>query len=299
MTKAVNYVRSFFYAIRPFENFQHFLMGVAGFLYMGYSMQRIEISQNTLWGFLALFSSLSQALSYNNYATFEKDIKDKEKKFSEKFKGINVNFIFWVSFVFFLLTFLFALKVHYAFAIIFILLMLGWALYTHPVVMLKKGRFVPYILDMLTMPFLSMFGSYLASGFISIEAVLFSIFFGLIEIAGHINHTAMDYKVDKETGIKTISVMLGPRTTFIIALLFFTLSSLYYLTISILNVFPVYVGIAYIPGLLLQLVISKKILSKNFEDNFPGKFRAIYRIVYLIESAYVALIFIFGIKFIF
>ncbi|HAV92883.1 TPA: hypothetical protein DCW38_06855, partial [candidate division WOR-3 bacterium] len=206
MNKIINYVRSLFYAIRPFENFQHFLMGVAGFLYMGFYTQRIELGSRTIWGFLALFSFLSQVLSYNNYATFDKDLKDKEKKFDEKFKGININFLFWVSFLFFLLTIAFALKVNYTFTIVFILLMLGWALYTHPIVMLKKGRFVPYILDMLTMPFLSMFGSFLVAGFISIEAVFFSLFFGFMEIAGHINHMTMDYEVDKETGVKTISV---------------------------------------------------------------------------------------------
>ncbi|GEM_PF-2286171 len=295
MNKIINYVRSLFYAIRPFENFQHFLMGVAGFLYMGFYTQRIELGSRTIWGFLALFSFLSQVLSYNNYATFDKDLKDKEKKFDEKFKGININFLFWVSFLFFLLTIAFALKVNYTFTIVFILLMLGWALYTHPIVMLKKGRFVPYILDMLTMPFLSMFGSFLVAGFISIEAVFFSLFFGFMEIAGHINHMTMDYEVDKETGVKTISVRLGPRMTFIISLLFFCVSSFYFLSISFLGVFPFYAGIAYLPGLILQLIVAFRILKNNFDYNFPRKFRTMYRIVYLIESAYVAVILILGI----
>lgn len=296
MNKIMNYVRSFFYAIRPFENFQHFLMGVAGFLYMGYYTQRIEFGFRTLWGFLALFSFLSQVLSYNNYATFDKDLKDKEKKFDEKFKGININFLFWVSFFFFLLTIASALKVNYGFAIVFILLMLGWALYTHPIVMLKKGRFVPYILDMLTMPFLSMFGSYLAAGFISFEAALFSLFFGFMEIAGHINHMTMDYEVDKETGVRTISVRLGPKITFIISLLFFCMASFYFLSISFLSVFPLYAGIAYLPGLMLQLIVAFRILKRNFDYNFSRKFRSMYRIIYLIESVYVAVILLLGIN---
>jgi 4-hydroxybenzoate polyprenyltransferase len=161
--------------------------------------------------------------------------------------------------------------------------------------MLKKGRFVPYILDMLTMPFLSMFGSYLVAGFISIEAVFFSLFFGFMEIAGHINHMTMDYEVDKETGVKTISVRLGPRMTFIISLLFFCVSSFYFLSISFLGVFPFYAGIAYLPGLILQLIVAFRILKNNFDYNFPRKFRTMYRIVYLIESAYVAVILILGI----
>jgi len=296
MTNAKNYIRSFFYAIRPFENFQHFLMGVAGFLYMGYSLSRVEVSSASLWGALALFSFLSQVLSYNNYATFEKDLKDKEKKFDEKFKGININFLFWVSFAFFILTVVSALKVHYSFAIIFIILMLCWALYTHPIVMLKKGRFVPYILDMLTMPFLSMFGSYLAAGFVSIEAILFSLFFGFMEIAGHINHMTMDYEVDKETGVKTISVRLGPKATFVIALIFFGVSAFYYFALSFFNVFPVYVSVAYIFGFILQLGYSMHVLKRNFDYSFSRKFRTMYRIVYLIESVYVAVIFILSIE---
>ncbi|MGE3063214.1 MAG: UbiA family prenyltransferase [bacterium] len=287
-----NYIRSLFFAIRPFENFQHFLMGVAGFLYMGYTLGRIEISSVTLWGFFALFSFLSQVLSYNNYATFDKDLKDKEKKFDEKFKGININFLFFVSAVFFLLTIYSAWRIHYIFAVIFILLMLGWALYTHPAVMLKKGRFVPYILDMMTMPFLSMFGSYLASGCISFEAMLFSVFFGLMEVAGHINHMTMDYEVDRETGIRTISVRLGPKKTFIISLCFFGLSAIYFFVISFFNVFPLYIGIAYLPGFLLQLLVSVKILKRNFNYGFSRKFRTMYRLIYFIESAYVGFIFI-------
>lgn len=270
-------------------------MGAAGFLYMGFVQRRIDVSSGTVFGGLALFSFLSQVLSYNNYATFEKDLKDKEKKFDEKFKGINTKFLFYVSVFFFIMTILFSLMIHYFFAAIFILLMLFWGLYTHPAVMLKKGRFVPYVLDMMTMPFLSMFGSYLASGYISTDAMLFSIFFGLMEVAGHINHMTMDYEVDRETGIKTISVRLGPRTTFIIAILFFCLSAFYYFAISFAGVFPIHIGIAYLPGLLLQILISARILRRNFNFNFSRRFRTIYRIIYLIESAYVAFIFIMSI----
>lgn len=292
MENVKNYLRSLFFAVRPFENFQHFLMGVAGFLYMGYSLGNIELSHRTLWGSLALFSFLSQVLSYNNFATFEKDLKDKEKKFDEKFRGININFLFYVSMVFFILTVAFSVMVHYSAAITFMFLMLGWALYTHPVIMLKKGRFVPYILDMMTMPFLSLFGSYLAAGYVTVEAILFSIFFGLMEVAGHINHMTMDYEVDRETGIKTISVRLGPKATFIISLVFFFLSAIYFFAVSFAGVFPLYVGIAYIPGLILQMAIAFRILRRNFNFSFSRRFRTIYRIIYLIESAYVAFIFI-------
>lgn len=282
-----NYLRALFYAIRPFENAQHFAMTAAGFIFGCYYVGICIIDMKTLFGAAAVFSFLSQVLSYNNYATFESDLKDPSKKFEKKFSGINVSFLFYLSAFFFILTVVFSLLTGYLPAIIFILLMIFWALYTHPVVMLKKGRFVPYILDMITMPFLCFYGSYLA-GQTTFHAFMFSIFFGLTEIAGHINHITMDHDTDLQTGVRTLAVRMGPKFTFALSMIFFAAAAFYFLFLSILGLFPLYIGVLFIPAFLIQAAAALKMVKSGFDSRVPVKFRTLYRLLYLIASIAVA-----------
>lgn len=281
--KIADYLRSFFYAIRPFENAQHFAMTVAGFLFSAYMTGSLTVNARTVYGAIAVFSFLSSVLAYNNYATFEEDLQDKTKKFDSKFKGIKISFLFWVAAVFFIICVVSAMLVNVYSAVIFILLMLGWALYTHPVVMLKKGRFVPFILDMLTMPFLAIFGAML-NGPLMWQAIAFSVFFGFIEIAGHINHMTMDYDVDLKTNVNTMAVRVGPKRSFSIAMITFFLSSVYFLCLAIAGLFPLYAGFIYMPGLLVLFWLWLSYFKKGFSSGHARKLRMIYRIIYLIES---------------
>ncbi len=283
MIRIKNYLRSLFFAIRPFENAQHFAMTIAGFTYAAYYYDTMEINTRVVLGFIAIFSFLSQVLSYNNYATFEKDLLDKEKHFDEKFKGIDIKFLLYISIFFFLLTSIILIFINVYFCVVFMFLMIAWALYTHPIIMLKKGRFVPYILDMMTMPVLFIFGAYLIEN-INIQIILFSLFFGFIEIAGHINHITMDYDVDKKTGIKTLAVRIGPKFTFIISIMFFIIASVYFLIISLYGVFPKIIGFIYFPGTIIQIFISYKILKHSFDYNVARSFRKLYRSIYFFES---------------
>lgn len=282
-----NYMRALFYSIRPFENAQHFAMTAAGFVFGCYYIGICVIDLKAIFGAAAVFSFLSQVLSYNNYATFDSDLKDPSKKFEKKFSGINVSFLFYVSAFFFILTVIFSLLTGYLPAIIFILLMIFWGLYTHPVIMLKKGRFVPYILDMITMPFLCFYGSYL-TGQTTLQALMFSVFFGLTEIAGHINHITMDHDTDMETGVKTLAVRMGPRFTFTLSMIFFAASAFYFLLLSIMGLFPIYIGVLFMPALLIQAAAALKMVKGGFDSRVPVKFRTLYRFLYLIASAVVA-----------
>ncbi|MEO0288331.1 MAG: UbiA family prenyltransferase [candidate division WOR-3 bacterium] len=287
-----NHLRSLFFAIRPYENIQHFFITVAGFIYAIYRLGFPELSFKALFGILAVFSFLSQVLSYNNYATFELDLKDEKKKFGERFKGVDKKFLFYISSFFFLSNIFFSLFVNPYFTIYFIFLMLGWILYTHPLVMFKKGVVFPFLLDFLTMPFLAIFGSYIF-GYYSFDLIFFSLFFGLIEIAGHINHYNVDHEADKESGVFTISHRLGLKGSFILSSLMFFISCLYFLTISFFKVIPIYTGIAFLPGMFLQLYYFINILKSNIDFNFPRSFRRFYRVLYFLESVYVALTLLF------
>ncbi|MEJ5307358.1 MAG: UbiA family prenyltransferase [candidate division WOR-3 bacterium] len=283
-----NHLRSLFFAIRPYENIQHFFITFAGFIYATYRLGFPEINIKTLFGILAVFSFLSQVLSYNNYATFELDLKDRKKKFEERFKGVDKKFLFYISSFFFLSNIFFSLFINPYFTIYFIFLMLGWILYTHPLVMFKKGVFFPFLLDLLTMPFLAIFGSYIL-GYYSFDLIFFSLFFGLIEIAGHINHYNVDYQSDKENNVITIAHRLGIKGSFILSTSIFFISCLYFLTISFFKIIPIYTGIAFLPGMFLQLYYFIKVLKSNIDFNFPRNFRRFYRLLYLLESIYVAL----------
>uniref|UniRef100_A0A7C3N6M2 Prenyltransferase n=1 Tax=candidate division WOR-3 bacterium TaxID=2052148 RepID=A0A7C3N6M2_UNCW3 len=286
------HLRSFFFAIRPYENLQHFLMTVAGSIYATYRLGFPEISSKIIFGLIAVFSFLSQVLSYNNYATFELDLKDKKKRFEERFEGVDKKFLFYISSFFFLTTILFSIFINPYISIYFTFLMLGWALYTHPLVMFKKGVIFPFLLDILTMPFLVIFGSYIF-GYYSLDLFIFSFFFGLIEVAGHINHYNVDFKTDKENGIYTVAHKLGLKGSFILSASVFFISSLYFFFISFFKVVPIYTGIAFLPGMFFQIYFFVKVLKSNIDFTFPRNFRKFYRVLYFIESIYVAITLLF------
>ncbi len=282
MIKLKDHVRSFIYAIRPFETAQHFAMTIAGYSFSAYLSGTFNLSLRSVFGLLAIISFLCQVLSYNNYATFDEDIKDSNKKFDKKFKGINKKYIFWISVVFFIFSVGFSLLVDLRLSFFLIILMIIWAMYTHPVVMLKKGRFLPYIFDMLTMPFLVLVGCYL-NGFVDYRCVIFAIFFGLTEIAGHLNHMTIDYQVDKETKINTLAVRKGPLFTFTASTIFFIIAPIYFIVLGIYNILPIWVSLIYIPGTIIHL-FKFIALMKKFSFRYALTFRTAYRIMYLVES---------------
>ncbi len=282
MIKLKDYVRSFIYAIRPFETAQHFAMTIAGYSFSAYLSGTFNLSLRAVFGLLAIISFLCQVLSYNNYATFDEDIKDSNKKFDKKFKGVNKIYIFWISVVFFILSIAFSLMVDLRLSFFLILLMIIWAMYTHPVVMLKKGRFLPYIFDMLTMPFLVLVGCYL-NGFLDYRCVIFAVFFGLTEIAGHLNHMTIDYQVDKETKINTLAVRKGPFFTFTISTILFVIAPIYFVFLGIYKILPIWISLIYIPGAIIHLFKFIH-LMKKFSFRYALTFRTAYRIIYFVES---------------
>ncbi len=277
-----NYVRSFIYAVRPFETMEHFAMTVAGFTFSAYLSGSMNFTLKGLLGAGAVICFLFQVLSYNNYATFDEDMQDENKKFKQKFRGINKHFIFWVSVVFFAGSVVLSVFVNLKMALILVLLMLSWTMYTHPIVMLKRGRFLPYFFDMITMPFLFLVGSYL-NGYADYRCVLFSVFFGLTEIAGHLNHMTMDYEIDRSTEIRTLAVQKGPKFTFILSTVFFIAAPVYFTLLGILNIIPLWISMIFIPG---AIVHSVKFVNRihSFRTRDSVSFRTLYRSIYLIEA---------------
>lgn len=282
MKQIEDYAKAFFYAIRPFETMQHFAMTVAGFTLSAYLTGYMNFSIKSLWGAVAVISFLFQVLSYNNYATFEEDMKDENKRFAEKFSNTDKRFIFWISIVFFIGAVVFSLLADIRLTVILLLLIVAWAMYTHPMIMLKRGRFVPYMLDMITMPLLTLIGCWL-NGFIDYRCIIFSLFFGFMEIAGHLNHMTIDYRIDMETDINTLAVQKGPKFTFIMSAVFFIIAPLYFSIMGIMGIFPLYIGFIFIPGAIIQLMRFIRSM-KSFSSSEAIKYRTLYRLIYLVEA---------------
>lgn len=280
--KIKDYVKAFVYAIRPFETMQHFAMTAAGFTFSAYIIGIMNISAKTLLGSAAVLCFLCHVLSYNNYATFDEDMQDETKQFSKKFGSINKRFIFWISVIFFAAAVIFSLILDPRLTVILILLMAAWAMYTHPVIMLKRGRFVPYILDMITMPVLALIGCWL-NGFADWRCILFSVFFGFMEIGGHLNHMTIDYSIDLKTRVETLAVKRGPKFTFIMSTVFFIIAPLYFLILGIFNILPFWIAMIFMPGAVMQTVRFARTL-KSFSINEAIAYRTLYRIIYLIEA---------------
>ncbi|MFO8062892.1 MAG: UbiA family prenyltransferase [bacterium] len=282
MNKAVSYIRSLVYAVRPFENMQHMAMTIAGISFGAYSAGILVIDSEIILGMIAVFAFLSHVLSFNNYATYEEDMQDASKGFSTKFRLTGKIFQFRVSLVFFLITVGITLYISPIITVIAILLMLAWALYTHPAVMLKKGRFMPFILDFITMPLLFLFGFYL-TGSITLNALIISLFFGMIETGGHLNHMVIDSDIDKKTGILTVAVRFGMKRVFLVSMLFLITAPIYFF-IATLDILPLIMALVFIPGIPLLIIRALPAIRGQFSRQRSVALRSIYRTVYIIET---------------
>lgn len=275
---------------------QHLGMTLAGILIGSYLTGSLIIDSELIIGLLSVFSFLSHVLSFNNYATYEEDMQDQSKRFADKFRITGKEFQFWVSVFFFSLTVILTFLISPVVTVIAILLMMLWGMYTHPIVMLKKGRFVPFIFDLLTMPLLALFGFYL-TGSITAETAALSVFFGIIEAAGHLNHMVIDRKIDEKTGIRTVAVKFGEKKIFIVSMILFIIGPAYFL-LTAGQILPLSYSLIYMPGIFIPIISILVVLKNGFSGNYALKTRSIYRIIYLIESTALALLIMFSISYI-
>ncbi|MFZ9000394.1 MAG: UbiA family prenyltransferase [Bacteriovoracaceae bacterium] len=111
----------------------------------------------------------------------------------------------------------------------------------------------------------------------SLLAVLISIYFSLLFVAGHLNHEIIDYKADKLKDIKTNAVYFGAQNAQIASLFLFCLSFMY--SLSIILFYPS--TISFFLPFQLAFVIQGLIYFKKYRAHFDAlKFRGSYRSLY-------------------
>lgn len=103
----------------------------------------------------------------------------------------------------------------YTLTTLYILIIFFWAMYYLPPLRLKSkfalGTLVHFIAGMLHFHI-----GYVVFDDISLYSTLISIFFALLLSIGHLNHEALDYDNDINTGIKTMAVRIGLQRMYLL-----------------------------------------------------------------------------------
>ena len=231
-------------------------------------------------GFISVFFLFLGIYAFNGLCGFKEDKDNPRLSFS-----LNKNF-FYASVILLktlsLLGFYFLGPLFFKLAIISMLL---WIYYSWP----KYGaKYVPIagsLVHFVTQIIHFLLG-YLLLKDISLLAVLVSLYFSLLFVAGHLNHELIDHEADKLKKIKTNAVYFGPENGQMASILIFGMSFLY----SILIIFFYRETILFFIPFQLAFVAQLFIYFKKYKSQFDAlKFRGIYRSLYFYAGLFALL----------
>ena len=117
---------------------------------------------------------------------------------------------------------------------------------------------------------------------IDLSGILFSFFFGLIFMAGHMNQELIDYDADVRSANLTNAVKFGQKRMFLWSFVFFSLSSLYCFILGLLHVIRIELGMAALisfPVLISLFVLTLK-KGRRYQD--LNRYRRHYRVLYVL-----------------
>ncbi len=161
-----------------------------------------------------------------------------------------------------------------------------WALYSYPRIGFKNKPIAGTIVHFLSQILLFQMG-YLVLSAVSARSILASIFFALLFSGGHLQHEVIDYKVDKEAGIRTNAVVFGPRTAEKIEFSIFLFAAIYWSLLYYVEVIYRYEYLPFVLASCLQLttmlIFGVKIAE---EQRFSLLNRALYRFYFLVAGIF-------------
>jgi len=229
--------------------------------------------------FIASFICLTQEYMFNDWAGFTEDFKDPAKQNRFIFKiGRNNALKISIALIIIYLCLMWYLKLF----VIGIALVFLSTVYSHPLTNIKTKPFLPYILFYV---FILLF---FASGYMRFsdswkDVLSFSLFFGLIIIAGQINQELRDYETDSENGVFTTVQLLPKRYFFIVQNILFLLSIFVFYSIFKRGFISCYMLFIYTVFIVFFIFYSS---FRGFKDRLSSNFfsynKKFYQIMYFI-----------------
>lgn len=165
-------------------------------------------------------------------------------------------------------------------------------LYNHPRITLKK------------VPFASLFVLFVVSisdtllGWLVFSSVLYQGclvggFFGLLGFAGICYHEAGDYESDRTTGIATNAVRYGKKPVFILGFVFYSISCVYFIFLTILNIIPTGLFLGFVFSYPVYIYLFYRCIKRGMDTtaihDFINQYRTFYGVVGLYMVLYLIL----------
>lgn len=124
---------------------------------------------------------------------------------------------------------------------------------------------------------------------VGLPALLLGLYFGLVFMAGHLNHEIEDYEADREARIFTNAVKFGKRRVFFYSLGFFTLSSIYFYLLGYYAILPQLLAILPLLIYPFHLYFLRYALKEGLTSESVSRFRKNYRWLYAIIGCVIIL----------
>ena len=162
--------------------------------------------------------------------------------------------------------------------IIFFDIIMG-ILYVHPKILLKNVPIASFVILFIVSVNDFLLGWLVFSPSIS-QGLLIGMYFGLLGITGQHFHEAGDCDSDKRANIRTNAVRFGKKNIFIIGFIFYTLSCIYFIFLSLTKIIPQYLYIVLLITYPIYFVIFYKCLKAGMGSSdvrcFVKKYRQLY-----------------------
>ena len=162
--------------------------------------------------------------------------------------------------------------------IIFFDIIMG-ILYVHPKILLKNVPIASFVILFIVSVNDFLLGWLVFSPDIS-QGLLIGMYFGLLGITGQHFHEAGDCDSDKRANIRTNAVRFGKKNIFIIGFIFYTLSCIYFIFLSLTKIIPQYLYIVLLITYPIYFVIFYKCLKSSMGSSdvrcFVKRYRQLY-----------------------
>lgn len=233
-----------------------------------------------LHAFIAFFLLWAHGYAFNEWGGYGFDKLDASKAKTPLLAGhVSSNEFLILSISFAAISVLLYAMLDMKFLIIVFFDIIMGILYVHPKILLKNVPIASFVILFIVSVNDFLLGWLVFSPSIT-QGLLIGIYFGLLGITGQHFHEAGDYDSDKKANIRTNAVRFGKKNIFIIGFIFYTLSCIYFILLSLLQIIPQYLYIVLLITYPIYFVIFYKCLksSMGFSDIhcFVKRYRQLY-----------------------
>lgn len=233
-----------------------------------------------LHAFIAFFLLWAHGYAFNEWGGYAFDKLDASKAKTPLLAGhVSSNEFMILSITFAAISVVLYAMLDMRFLIIVFFDIIMGILYVHPKILLKNVPIASFVILFIVSVNDFLLGWLVFSPSIT-QGLLIGIYFGLLGITGQHFHEAGDCDSDKKANIRTNAVRFGKKNIFIIGFIFYTLSCIYFILLSLLQIIPQYLYIVLLITYPIYFVIFYKCLKSSMGSSdihcFVKRYRQLY-----------------------